>query len=119
MYLGRIVERGPVKEVLENPKHPYTRGLLASMPRLDGDFKAPLKAIPGMVPPPALRPTGCSFHPRCEWAVAGFCNMISVLGTELGNDHMVACHAYGPQAGRIDKRSEEHKAELQSLMSLT
>ena len=103
MYLGRIVERGPVREVLENPKHPYTRGLLASMPRLDGDFKVPLKAIPGMVPPPALRPTGCSFHPRCEWAVAGFCNTISVLETELGNDHMVACHAYGPQAGKITR----------------
>ena len=103
MYLGKIVERGPVREVLENPKHPYTRGLLASMPRLDGDFKAPLKAIPGMVPPPALRPSGCSFHPRCDWAVAGLCNTVSVLETELGNDHMVACHAYGPQAARITK----------------
>ncbi|QDZ09907.1 ABC transporter ATP-binding protein [Devosia ginsengisoli] len=115
MYLGRIVERGPVKEVLENPKHPYTRGLLASMPRLDGDFKAPLKAIPGMVPPPVLRPTGCSFHPRCEWAVPGFCNMISVLETELGNDHMVACHAYGPQAGRIDKSAARVGANVAAV----
>ncbi|KQX43048.1 hypothetical protein ASD04_03625 [Devosia sp. Root436] len=112
MYLGKIVERGPVKEVLEHPRHPYTRGLLASMPRLDGDFKAPLKAIPGMVPPPALRPTGCSFHPRCEWAVAGFCNMISVLETELGNDHMVACHAYGPQAAKIDKHATRTPAAV-------
>jgi len=112
MYLGRIVERGPVKEVLENPKHPYTRGLLASMPRLDGNFKAPLKSIPGMVPPPALRPTGCSFHPRCEWAVAGFCNTISVLETELGNDHMVACHAYGPQAGRVTRTPLRAPAEV-------
>ena len=111
MYLGKIVERGPVKEVLENPRHPYTRGLLASMPRLDGDFKAPLKAIPGMVPPPALRPAGCSFHPRCEWAVAGFCNTVTVLETELGNDHMVACHAYGPEAGRITRTPLRAPAE--------
>ncbi|MHA6691946.1 ABC transporter ATP-binding protein [Devosia sp. A449] len=103
MYLGKIVERGPVKEVLEHPKHPYTRGLLASMPRLDGDFKTPLKAIPGMVPPPALRPPGCSFHPRCDWALAGFCDRIAVLETQLGDDHMVACHAYGPQGAKISR----------------
>ena len=101
MYLGKIVERGPVGQVLERPKHPYTRGLLASMPRLDGDFKAPLKAIPGMVPPPALRPPGCSFHPRCDWAVAGLCNVAPVAETQLGDAHTVACHAYGPEAGRF------------------
>ncbi|WP_240233156.1 ABC transporter ATP-binding protein [Devosia lacusdianchii] len=103
MYLGKIVERGPVKQVLEKPRHPYTRGLLASMPRLDGDFKAPLKAIPGMVPPPALRPSGCSFHPRCEWARSGICNVLPVDETQLGNAHMVACHAYGPDAARFAK----------------
>ena len=101
MYLGRIVERGPVQEVLENPRHPYTRGLLASMPRLDGNFKAPLKAIPGMVPPPALRPGGCSFHPRCDRAKAGICDLAPVAETGLGHDHMVACHAYGPQAHKF------------------
>jgi peptide/nickel transport system ATP-binding protein len=101
MYLGRIVERGPVSEVLENPKHPYTRGLLASMPRLDGDFKAPLKAIPGMVPPPALRPAGCSFHTRCDWAVAGICNVVPVGLTDFGDDHVAACHAYGPRAAEF------------------
>ncbi|MBE0578614.1 ABC transporter ATP-binding protein [Devosia sp.] len=111
MYLGRIVERGPVREVLENPKHPYTRGLLASMPRLDGDFKAPLKAIPGMVPPPALRPAGCPFHPRCEWAVAGLCNVMPVRDSDLGNDHMVACHAYGPQAAQITRTPLRPPAE--------
>ncbi|WP_082511874.1 ABC transporter ATP-binding protein [Devosia sp. Leaf420] len=103
MYLGKIVERGPVREVLEHPKHPYTRGLLASMPRLDGDFKASLQAIRGMVPPPALRPAGCPFHPRCDWARADMCGHVQVLETELGHDHMVACHAYGPQAHKFDR----------------
>jgi peptide/nickel transport system ATP-binding protein len=101
MYLGKIVERGPVGEVLEHPKHPYTRGLLASMPRLDGDFKAPLKAIPGMVPPPALRPAGCSFHTRCDWAVAGICNAVPVGLTDFGNSHVAACHAYGLRAAEF------------------
>jgi peptide/nickel transport system ATP-binding protein len=104
MYLGRIVERGPVGEVLENPKHPYTRGLLASMPRLDEDFRAPLRAIRGMVPPPALRPSGCPFHPRCDWARLEICAQAGVGETELGGDHMVACHAYGPQAYMFDRK---------------
>ena len=105
MYLGRIVERAPVRELLENPKHPYTRGLLASMPRLDGDFKAPLRAIPGMVPPPALRPSGCAFHPRCEWAKLDICARVPVEETDLGHDHMVACHAYGPEAGKFNRET--------------
>ncbi|WIJ24510.1 ABC transporter ATP-binding protein [Devosia sp. RR2S18] len=103
MYLGRIVERGPVGEVLEHPKHPYTRGLLASMPRLEGDFKAPLRAIRGMVPPPALRPSGCSFHPRCDWARADLCPLVDLRETDLGHQHTVACHAYGPQALKFER----------------
>jgi peptide/nickel transport system ATP-binding protein len=117
MYLGRIVERAPVKELLENPKHPYTKGLLASMPRLDGDFKAPLKAIPGMVPPPALRPAGCSFHPRCEWARKDMCGHVAVLETDLGQSHMVACHAYGPQAHKFDRVSKVAKAAVPSVVA--
>ena len=104
MYLGRIVERGTVREVLEHPRHPYTRGLLASMPRLDGDFKAPLKAIPGMVPPPAQRPGGCPFHPRCEWAFAGVCDTAPAEELAAGGTQTVACHAYGPDAERFERR---------------
>jgi peptide/nickel transport system ATP-binding protein len=103
MYLGRIVERGPVAEVLENPKHPYTRGLLASMPRLNGNFMAPLKAIRGMVPPPALRPSGCPFHPRCDWARLDICAHVAVGEIKLGNDHTLACHAYGPLTDKFDR----------------
>jgi len=101
MYLGRIVERGPVEAVLDNPRHPYTQGLLASMPRLDGDFKAPLEAIPGMVPPPALKPRGCAFHPRCHWAEAGLCDREAPPDFGTGPGQFVACHAYGPAAARF------------------
>jgi oligopeptide/dipeptide ABC transporter ATP-binding protein len=66
MYLGRIVEEGTAAEVLDAPRHPYTRALLASVPRLDGGF-AP--AASGEPPNPAAPPPGCAFHPRCPIAV--------------------------------------------------
>ena len=68
MYAGEIVERGPVNEVLRNPRHPYTRGLIAAVPRLDAPKDAPLADIPGSVRAPWNWPTGCAFHPRCPEA---------------------------------------------------
>ena len=67
MYAGEIVESGEVKAVLSNPRHPYTQGLLAAVPRLDAPKDAPLADIPGTVPPPTAWPTGCAFHPRCKF----------------------------------------------------
>ena len=69
MYAGEIVESGPVPAVLSNPRHPYTQGLLAAVPRLDAPKDAPLQDIPGTVPPPTDWPTGCAFHPRCPNAL--------------------------------------------------
>jgi len=68
MYAGEIVERGEVADVLRNPRHPYTQGLLAAVPRLDAPKDAPLADIPGTVPPPWDWPSGCAFHPRCPKA---------------------------------------------------
>ena len=68
MYAGEVVERGPVADVLANPRHPYTQGLLAAVPRLDAPKDAPLADIPGTVPPPWDWPPGCAFHPRCPKA---------------------------------------------------
>lgn len=70
MYAGEIVESGAVAEVLRAPRHPYTEGLLAAVPRLTLPKDAPLKGIPGTVPPPTDWPTGCAFHPRCPYAEA-------------------------------------------------
>ena len=63
MYLGRILEHGPVRDVLRTPAHAYTRGLLGALPNLD-DLDAPLRPIPGDIPSPLERPAGCVFHPR-------------------------------------------------------
>ncbi|MEO8884292.1 MAG: ABC transporter ATP-binding protein [Devosia sp.] len=104
MYLGQIVEQGPVRAVLEDPKHPYTRGLLASMPRLDRNFKAPLKAIRGNVPSPAARPAGCPFHPRCDWARVGLCDSLEPPLFTAG-EQSVACHAYGPDAALFTRET--------------
>ncbi len=68
MYAGQIVEAGPVPRVLSAPRHPYTQGLLAAVPRLDAPKDAPLADIPGTVPPPTDWPAGCAFHPRCAKA---------------------------------------------------
>ena len=68
MYAGEIVERGEVRTVLDSPRHPYTQGLIAAVPRLDAPKDAPLADIPGTVPPPTDWPIGCAFHPRCKFA---------------------------------------------------
>jgi len=67
MYAGRVAERGPVNEVFYRPSHPYTRGLLAATPRVEGDVVR-LRTIDGAPPSLARRPTGCAFHPRCQLA---------------------------------------------------
>src|SRR5262249_27003698 len=67
MYAGRIVELAPVRELFDDPKHPYTRALVGSMPKLGS--KDPLYAIPGQPPNLALLPPGCTFHPRCPDAL--------------------------------------------------
>jgi oligopeptide/dipeptide ABC transporter ATP-binding protein len=68
MYGGKVVERGPVKEIFANPEHPYTEALLKSIPLLGMRYTTPLKAIRGMVPSPLDWPTGCRFAPRCDYA---------------------------------------------------
>ena len=64
MYLGSVVERGPVNEILKNPKHPYTKGLLNALPDIN-NLDAPLKPIPGNIPSPLDRPAACVFRTRC------------------------------------------------------
>ncbi|WP_198369717.1 ABC transporter ATP-binding protein [Roseomonas rosulenta] len=88
MYLGRIVEEGTAAEVLGAPRHPYTRALLGSVPRLEAHRIAP--AAPGEPPNPASPPPGCAFHPRCPIAVPACREAMPPLGT-LADGHRLRC----------------------------
>jgi len=90
MYAGRVVEQGPCDHIIEAPMHPYTQGLLRSIPHVDGDRAVRLQPIPGS-PPNAVRlPDGCAFHPRCGLARAS-CRLDVPRLQEIGADHRVAC----------------------------
>jgi peptide/nickel transport system ATP-binding protein len=96
-YAGRIVERAPVDELFARPKHPYTRGLMRSIPRLSADVDR-LSPIAGTVPNLAALPSGCSFHPRCPHAT-DHCERYDPELRDVGGDSEAAClHAkgYGP-----------------------
>jgi len=92
MYLGRIVESGPVREVLNTPAHPYTKGLLHALPKLDA-LDDPLTPIPGDIPSPLERPSGCVFHTRCPEAIADRCDASIPSQTEFGHRHTASCFA--------------------------
>ena len=91
MYLGRLVEQGPVRDVIRTPAHPYTKGLLAALPRLD-DLDQPLTAIPGDIPSPLERPSGCVFNTRCSVALADRCTSEIPQFTQMDGMHRAACH---------------------------
>ena len=89
MYLGKIVEQAKVNELFANPLHPYTIGLLGSIPKLHEDRER-LRVIEGMVPDPLHMPGGCRFHPRCRFAEA-ICLREEPPITKLPGDHLVRC----------------------------
>jgi oligopeptide/dipeptide ABC transporter ATP-binding protein len=95
MYAGRIVEQGDVRQVLRDPRHPYTRGLLASVP--GGAAGSKLAAIEGTVPNLASLPPGCAFAPRCPERMA-VCDTALPALADLGDDRRVRCVLYEPGA---------------------
>ncbi len=90
MYLGRVVETAPVGTLFARPEHPYSRALLASIPRLSGPIEA-LAPIRGMVPSPYEMPPGCPFHTRCDEFVPGRCDRDTPATVAVAADHRVAC----------------------------
>jgi oligopeptide transport system ATP-binding protein len=89
MYLGRIVEKGPTEEICRHPQHPYTKLLIASVPRL-GDGKGIVAPARGELPSPMDPPSGCTFHPRCPMA-ASSCKERRPALIEVTPGHQVAC----------------------------
>ena len=91
MYAGRIVEQAPRRTIFYNPRHPYTIGLLKSVPRLEGVRAARLPQIEGSPPDLSRPPSGCPFHPRCPFATA-VCREVVPPLRGLEDGHTVACH---------------------------
>ena len=91
MYLGKLVETGAVRQVIRDPHHPYTQGLINALPKLD-DLDAPLTPVPGDIPSPLERPTGCVFNTRCPVVIGDRCRneVPHLLRDEAGR--LVACH---------------------------
>lgn len=98
MYLGKDVESAPAGELFQNPKHPYTIGLLRSVPELGHGKEQTLDAIEGTVPSLTARPSGCPFHPRCPKFIANVCDRELPPQVEVAPDHYVRCHLYGPES---------------------
>ena len=90
MYGGRVVEQGPARTIYQRPSHPYTRGLLASVPRLDGPAGERLVPIEGSPPDLAALPPGCAFAPRCR-QVSDACLATRPKLRAIGTDHLNAC----------------------------
>ena len=90
MYLGKLVETGSVRQVIREPAHPYTQGLLNALPKLD-DLDEPLTPVPGDIPSPLERPKGCVFSTRCSKFIAGTCDVAVPGSTQVSEGHAASC----------------------------
>ncbi|MCB0160428.1 MAG: ABC transporter ATP-binding protein [Caldilineaceae bacterium] len=94
MYLGRVVERASVDDIFHDPKHPYTRALLRSIPSVLAEPRTKLATIAGTIPHPYNRPIGCPFHPRCADSIPGRCDVDEPNLKQLVGDRAVSCFLY-------------------------
>jgi oligopeptide transport system ATP-binding protein len=106
MYAGKIIESGPLDEIYYNPKHPYTWGLMNSVPRLDLKNKENLEPIDGTPPDLFSPPKGCPFAARCEYAMK-VCQDNMPEYTEVGEDHKVACWLQHPLAPKVENPTKK------------
>ena len=93
MYLGRLVETAPTRELFQTPRHPYTRALLSAIPSLDPDYRGAVQKLEGEIPSPTNPPPGCKFQTRCPYAVDR-CRKEEPALSHLGKEHDVACHRW-------------------------
>ena len=106
MYLGKVVEHSDVDALFHDPKHPYLRALLSSMPRFGGSVQERLASIEGIVPDPFRLPGGCPFHPRCPESIASRCEVeVPVYRALPEAQHRgVSCHLHAPQGEPVGAR---------------
>jgi oligopeptide/dipeptide ABC transporter ATP-binding protein len=98
MYMGKVVEKTDVQTLFAAPKHPYTRALLESIPKIGQKREGRLQTIEGMVPSPFAIPRGCPFHPRCAHFMPRVCDETAPAETPLEGAHSVRCYLYSEQA---------------------
>jgi peptide/nickel transport system ATP-binding protein len=101
MYLGRVVEQGPVDRIFHAPAHPYTRALLESIPSMRRAPRVVLPTIAGSIPNPYDRPEGCPFHPRCASYMAGTCEVRDPELVAVGDEHSAACFLHAGTKGAV------------------
>jgi len=94
MYLGRVMETGPVDDIFHNPQHPYTKALLKSIPSIQSHSRTPLPTIEGSIPHPFNRPPGCPFHPRCAEFMPGVCDRRMPKLHPVNDKQSVSCFLY-------------------------
>ena len=97
MYLGKVVESGPVFSFFDEPKHPYSRALLTSIPSMFTTSRERLPSISGSIPHPQNRPSGCSFHPRCQSFIDGTCDIREPQLISVNEEQEVSCFLYEDQ----------------------
>jgi len=97
MYLGLVMEQGPVDRIFHDPKHPYTQALLESIPSIDMTPRTNLPTISGSIPHPFNRPAGCPFHPRCTKFMPGLCNQHPPALLPVDDQQKVSCFLYHGQ----------------------
>ncbi|MBN2115911.1 MAG: ABC transporter ATP-binding protein [Anaerolineales bacterium] len=108
MYLGRVVEQGPVDAIFHSPQHPYTRALLRSIPSIESTPRVELPTISGSIPHPYNRPSGCPFYPRCPEFIPGTCDQAEPALRAVSEQQSVSCFLYQSQVsqGQGTKPSE-------------
>jgi len=106
MYLGRIMEIGPARDVFDGPHHPYTEALVSSIPDVDGETRVRVR-LGGEVPSPAAPPTGCVLHPRCPRRIGSgvedLCTSTEPPLREIGPGHAIRCHLAVEQLGSASR----------------
>ncbi|MCJ7651025.1 MAG: ABC transporter ATP-binding protein [Candidatus Lokiarchaeota archaeon] len=112
MYSGNIVEYATAKDLFKNPRHPYTQGLIAAIPRIENRDQK-LQTIRGMVPNLIYPPAGCRFHPRCDERLE-ICDKIRPKLNEIGDKYFVACHLFDPEYKNSPKYEWTIKEDMTS-----
>jgi peptide/nickel transport system ATP-binding protein len=114
MYLGRVVEQGPVEQIFHEPRHPYTRALLRSIPSIRAEPRTRLTTLEGAIPHPFNRPRGCPFNPRCPARIPRVCDRHAPALVAEPGGRAVSCFLYhdqlhGEGAGRLPAAAQEQE----------